>query len=114
MRAYYDSDKEQLAPMENKISKVGQYVICRCTQAGVHAGRLVEQQGQVVALENSRWLWRWYPASGKWLSGVANHGLAHDKSRVGEPVDVTLTEVCEIISCKEVAVRNIQSCPSNG
>lgn len=85
------------------------YVICRCRDAGVHAGFLVSQSGREAQLQQGRRLWRWRVPMGQpaFLSGVAQHGLGED-CRIGCPVDTALTEVCEVLSCSPEAARSIQ------
>ena len=90
---------------------IGQYVIVRCRDAGVHAGVLESASGRTCRLAESRRLWRWTPAHGAaFLSGVAASGL-DGASKVGTPVDLVLTEDCEIIRCTEAAERSIRSLP---
>lgn len=89
---------------------VGKHVICRCYSAGVHAGELVSQDGDVVVLKNSRRLWQWKAKEGVALSGVAVHGLA----KTGNKVDVSLPElmltgVCETIPTSEAARESISA-----
>ena len=84
------------------------FVICRCTGAGVHAGFLVSRDGEEATLTSSRRLWRWTVPQGKpeFLSGVAVHGLG-DQCQIGTRIDVTLTGVCEVITCTETAKESI-------
>ncbi len=92
--------------------KIGEFVIVRCRDAGVHAGVLVRANGRSCSLTESRRLWYWKPARGAaFLSGVAVHGL-DDASRVGEPVDIDLTENCEIIRCTDAAAKSIREIAS--
>lgn len=87
----------------------GKFVICRCTNAGVHAGRLVEQTGGVVVLKNARRLWYWKAAKGVALSGVAVNGLASG-SKIDTTVElIRLTDVIETISCSSVAEESIRT-----
>lgn len=85
---------------------VGKYVICRCHSAGVHAGELISQKGDVVSLKNSRRLWQWIAADGIALSGVAQHGLKGGKLDVVNPI-IRLTGVIEIIPCTEKSKESI-------
>lgn len=88
---------------------VGQYVICRCTGAGVHAGELVSQTGDQAVLKNSRRLWYWKTKGGIALSGLAKYG-AHADSTFDALVDsVALTGVCETIPCADVAKESINA-----
>ncbi len=90
---------------------IGQYVIVRCRDAGVHAGVLESHSGRECVLRDSRRLWSWKPRKNKtFLSGVAVTGL-HDGSKVGTTLPkIHLTEDCEIIQCTveaENSIRNI-------
>lgn len=91
---------------------IGQYVIVRCRDAGVHAGVLKSRGDRQCELTESRRLWYWKPANkAAFLSGVAEQGL-HADSKVGTPVDILLTENCEIIACTEAAQASIRAQPS--
>ena len=82
------------------------FVIVRCRDAGVHAGYLVSIDGRTVTLKNSRRLWYWESGGGEHtLSGVARHGLVDGK--IAGPVDITLTEACEVISTSLEAEESI-------
>jgi ferredoxin-fold anticodon binding domain-containing protein len=61
---------------------IGKYVIARCYSAGVHAGTVKSADGENVILENSVRLWSWKAKDGVALSGVAQHGLTKDKSKL--------------------------------
>ncbi len=93
---------------------IGQYVIVRCRDAGVHAGILESHYNRECVLTNSRRLWYWKPANKKkFLSGVAMFGL-DPVSKISCVVDrVHLTENCEILLCTEVARQSIESIPSD-
>ena len=92
----------------------GNYVLVRCTAAGVHAGILVSRNGQEVHLREARRLWYWRVPFGApaFLSGVATHGLG-EQCKVGAPVEIILTEACEVIACKDAAAESIISYPSH-
>lgn len=105
---------ERKQVMDDRASKkdmVGQYVIVRCKDAGVHAGYLEWRKGRSCRLRNSRRLWYWKPKNGAaFLSGVAIEGL-DDESKVGAPIDLILTENCEIILTTKKARKSIKSMP---
>ena len=84
------------------------YVIVRCKDAGVHAGYLVKAKGRKAVMTQARRLWYFRVPMGSpaFLSGVALDGLA-DECKVGAPINVTLTETCEIIECTEKARKSI-------
>lgn len=82
-------------------------VIIRTYSAGVHFGYLVKRNGKEVELSGARRLWRWF---GAWtLNEVATAGIDVSKSKVGAPVNITLTEAIEIIDCTPAAAASIES-----
>jgi hypothetical protein len=89
---------------------IGQYVICRCYSAGVHAGVLVSQVGDVAVLKDSRRLWSWTAKEGVALSGVAQHGIKKEKSKVDilNPL-IRLTGVIETIPTSREAMESINA-----
>ena len=92
---------------------VGKYVIVRCRDAGVHAGYLESHNGRECVLGDARRLWYWKPANGAaFLSGVAVEGL-HEDSKIGAPINVHLTENCEIIRCTDAAAESIKGAPNH-
>lgn len=92
---------------------IGKYVIVRCTGAGVHAGVLQSRNGSECILTEARRLWYWVPAGNqKWLSGVATHGL-DASSKIGNAINVLLTEICEIIETTEAAELSIRGIKSD-
>lgn len=111
------TDATTALPITDPNDLIGCFVICRCSAAGVHAGTLVSLNGEDGAtLNGSRRLWRWYAKKGDFLSGVAVHGL-HDgkskQSKIGEPVDIAIKGVCEIIPCTDAATASIQEFASH-
>jgi len=88
---------------------IGNYVVVRCREAGVHAGVLMAASGRSCVLSESRRLWYWKPTNGAaFLSGVATEGL-DSTSKVGAPVEIELTENCEIICCTKKAEASIRA-----
>ena len=90
---------------------IGEYVVVRCRDAGVHAGILIDYEGRTVHLEKSRRLWRWQAKQGISLSAIAEHGLDHAQSRVANEITVVLSDACEIIATSEEAARSIKTAP---
>ena len=86
---------------------VGKYVICRCYSAGVHAGELVSQNGDVAVLKNSRRLWSWKAKSGVALSGVAQTGLQPGCKVDSINPEIMLTGVIETIPTSQDARESI-------
>lgn len=105
-----DLSTNEAAPIDPWL---GKYVIVRTSAAGVHAGVLVSRTDRAAELTESRRLWYWKPANkAAFLSGVANEGL-HPDSKIGAPIDVVLTENCEIIACTDAAAESIRAQPSH-
>ncbi len=96
----------QQAPQPDPM--VGKYVICRCYSAGVHAGVLVSQVGDVAVLKDSRRLWSWTAKEGIALSGVAQNGVVKEKSKIDSlnPL-IRLTGVIETIPASGAAQESI-------
>lgn len=81
---------------------IGKYCIARCYAAGVHAGEVVSVDGENVVLKNSIRLWSWKAKDGIALSGVAQHGIDKEESKIDSmnPL-IYLTGVCELIPCSK-------------
>lgn len=88
---------------------IGQRVIVRTYSAGVWFGTLDEKSGNEVILTDARRMWRWWAAKGISLSGCANHGVLHEKSKIVEPVESVWLEAIEIIPCTMAACLNIEA-----
>lgn len=82
-------------------------VIVRTYSAGVHFGYLTRREGKEVDLVRSRRIHYWYGANS--CSGLATKGLDTKRSRVADPVTITLTEAIEIIDCTAEAVASIEA-----
>jgi hypothetical protein len=84
---------------------VGKFVIARCEGAGVHAGAVVSVDGETCILSDSVRLWSWKAKDGIALSGVAQHGIDRNSSKLDSknPL-IYLTGVCELIPCSEKSV----------
>ena len=88
---------------------VGKHFIIRTYSAGVHAGILVAQDGDLVVLKDSRRLWSWTAKEGVALSGVAVHGLKGVcKVDVVLP-ELYLTGAIETIPTTEAARKSIEN-----
>lgn len=94
---------------DTKKEMIGDYVIVRCHDAGVHAGTLENYEGREVTLKDSRRLWYFKCESGHTLSGVAIHGVTGESKIAGAVNKIILPEACEIISCSSDAKRSIQN-----
>lgn len=100
------------APLGLESPMIGKYVIVRCRDAGVHAGVLQAAQGRQAVLTESRRLWYWKSRKGSFLSGVARDGL-DPASKIGGPIDIHLTETCEIIAVSPEAEKTIRELPTH-
>ena len=91
----------------------GDYVIVRCRNAGVHAGYIELRNANILRLTNSRRLWRWW--SKFTLSGLATCGVLKGKecdvrfACVLPKLDLTNSDICEVIYCTKEARESIQS-----
>ena len=93
-------------------SLIGKKVIVRTNSAGVHYGTLLKKEGDQVLLENSRRLWRWWAQESISLTGVALHGVKHDKSNICGPLPIhNILGVVEIIPVTSVAEISLDSAP---
>jgi hypothetical protein len=91
---------------------IGDKVIIRARDAGVHFGTLQSVDGRTVRLTNSRRMWRWWSAGDEIsLSGVARHGLAdRDEVRIaGEVAEISILDACEIIAMTDTAIESLEN-----
>jgi len=79
---------------------IGKYCLARCYSAGVHAGTVVEVDGDEVILKDSRRLWSW-EGTGVALSGVANGAMLPGQKVDTLNPEIYLTGVIELIPCKD-------------
>jgi hypothetical protein len=89
---------------------INKQVLVRSVQSGVHYGTLIEWEGDVVLLHNSRRLWQWSVGkSGISLSEVAICGIEHAGSKITMTLpEIVVLGVCEIIPCHGMAVATIE------
>ena len=92
---------------------IGQKVIIRSADSGVHHGTLTSVDGTTVRLADSRRLWRWKIAGqGVSLSEVAILGVDHAESVITMTLpDILIMGVCEIIPTHGVASATIEGAP---
>jgi len=89
---------------------LGEFVVVRCREAGVHAGVLTSMSDRNVVLKDSRRLWAWTCTRGDFLSGVAKFGINQEKSKIGTTIEtLILPEVCEVISTTEASMESIMT-----
>lgn len=87
-------------------SMIGQFVVVRCRDAGVHCGVLERQEGREATLTDARRIWRWRGANT--LNEVATAGISQDYSRVSVPVErIALSETCEVLQASAAARENL-------
>lgn len=100
--------KGELEQPKPKKHLIGQAVIIRCKDAGVHYGILEDYEGRTVTLSKSRRMWQWKAASGHTLSGCAVNGIDNTNSKIAAEIStIVLPEACEIIECTEKAIATI-------
>lgn len=94
---------------------IGKYVIVRCRDSGVHAGVLVSTNGRECVINEARRLWYWKTrkGAGDFLNGIALNGV-HADSKISAPVQIHLTENCEIIEASADAEKSIREHPVYG
>jgi hypothetical protein len=87
------------------------YVMCRTYSAGVFAGFLKSRNGKEVVLLNARRIWRWAGAAS--LSELSQHGTnAPGECKFPcEVLEVTLTEVIELLPVSAKAKASIDGVP---
>lgn len=87
---------------------IGEFCIARSYLAGVHAGEVVSVNGENVVLKDSYRLRSWVANDGIALSGVAQHGISKEKTKLDtkNPL-IYLTRVCELIPCSQSAKESI-------
>jgi hypothetical protein len=92
---------------------IGEKVIIRSGDSGVHHGVLQSVEGRTVHLKNARRLWRWKIAGqGVSLSEVAILGVDHSGSKITMEVpDIIVMGVCEIIPTCGVSSATIDGAP---
>jgi hypothetical protein len=95
----------------------GEYAVVRCRNAGVHAGYVQYRKDGILRLVNSRRLWRWW--SKFTLSGLATVGVLPSKRNdvrfacVVPILDLTESDVCEVIYATREARESIESIPEH-
>ena len=89
------------------------FCIVRCRNAGVHAGEVISRKGGVLTLRNSRRLWRWW--SKATLSELSQFGPVNcTENKYGcvlPHLELTESDVCEVIPCTQVAQAAIRAIP---
>jgi hypothetical protein len=93
----------------SEYSFLNQFVIIRTRDAGVHTGFLAEssRDSMCVVLTEARRIWWWSGAFT--LNEIAMNGCGDD-SRISAPVDfIRLTQVLEVIPCREGAKENLRN-----
>ena len=95
--------------MEIEKTTKPEYVICRGYYCGVHAGYIMEREGNHVFLNKARRLWKWKAVKGISLSEVAKYGITADGSKVCTKLDmIWLGDVYEVIPCTDAARKTIE------
>lgn len=85
---------------------IGEFVIVRTKNSGVHVGTLKESNGTAVLLTDTSRVWRWRGANS--LHEMSLDGVDKDYSRISKQVPrILLTEAIEVIPCTEKAKKNL-------
>lgn len=94
-------------------AKTSKFAIVRCRNAGVHAGEVVSRNNGIVTVKNSRRLWRWWSTAT--LSELSQDGpikISENKYGCVVPlIELTESDVCEIIPCSAKAKAAILAVP---
>lgn len=103
---------DDMAPSSSKKEMIGEYVIVRCRDAGVHAGTLKSYEGREVVLTDSRRLWYWKAANNAHtLSGVAKEGITSNSKIPANICRIVLSDACEIIETSSECKKSIEGAP---
>ena len=87
---------------------IGEFVIVRTVNAGVHCGTLKAVAGQAVSLKEARRIWRWRGANS--LHELSLSGAEESYTRISEPVDeILLLDAIEVIPCTEKSKKNLST-----
>jgi hypothetical protein len=85
---------------------LGEFVLVRTRDAGVHCGTLQTLIDTVCTLAEARRVWRWRGANT--LHELSLRGAAEEWTRISEPVPVIyLSQVIEVLPCSEEARKNL-------
>ncbi len=108
--------KKTARPAKKQPTKTrAQYVIARCSSAGVHAGELVSTDEHHTVLRNARRIWYWNGAAS--LSEIAVYGLNPAKSgesKIAAPVpELRLrdADICELTVCTAEGRASVEAQP---
>lgn len=82
-----------------QMPELGDRVLVRCRNAGIHVGTQVKRDANVLVLENANRIWRWRGAHD--LNDVAMQGVNRKEytriSRMVPSITLTVQDVCEVI-----------------
>jgi len=102
--------------VEKTQASYSEYFIFRCKDAGVHAGKCIQNldvQSPFVVITDSRRLWSWI--SKATLSELAETGPVNPKeNKYGAVVPrmrLRMSDICEVIPCSEAAAKAINNVP---
>ncbi len=72
---------------------------------------LEQKSGDEVILGDARRLWKWWAAESISLTGVAQHGIKQDSSKVCAPMESVWLQAIEILPCTPKAIESLESAP---
>lgn len=93
---------EPTAQGDPSLAFIGEYVIARCSAAGVHAGVLVALDGETALLHDSRRLWAW---KSQFTLSELSQGVGTDTANCKFSIKIErilLNGVAEVIPCTSV------------
>ena len=86
---------------------IGEFVLVRTRDAGVHCGYLRSLVDTVCVLEESRRVWRWRGANS--LNELSQNGASLEWTRISEPVPlIYLPQSIEVIPCSPKSTENLR------
>ena len=98
-----DEVKYVRADSVQQMPKLGNRVLVRCRNAGVHVGTIKSRDANVLVLEQANRIWRWRGAHD--LNDVAMNGVNRKEytriSVMVPQVTLTCSDVCEVIPVAE-------------
>ena len=94
---------------QEKHSQIGNMVIIRSRDSGVHFGELVSVNARHVVLNKSRRMHRWWSAKESTLTAVAKYGLNLSKDSLNIQSEIEGQEIldaCEILPCSQECIES--------
>jgi len=94
---------------------IGEYVLVKTHStgscSGLWCGTLDQKAGSEVILTDARRMLSYWPKKGRGLSSIALYGIAHNGSKIVEPLEEVWLKALEIIPTTSVAQLNLEEAP---